>query len=193
MWKSDLPYEITAGTTIKWVDEATTAGLNETISSPNWTLKYYLRTNKFNKGHIATGTQYQDSSGWEFTISASDSGNFDAGDWYWSAVATKGTDVFKLGDGQLVVRQSLIYSGTPNGIDNRTQNEKDLHSVTAAIRAMVEDKAQEYSIGNRTFKRIDLDKLENLQAKLKSRVASEKRYSLISQGLGDPKNLYVRF
>ena len=72
-------------------------------------------------------------------------------------------------------------------------NEKDLDAVTAAIRAMVEDKAQEYSIGNRTFKRIDLDKLENLQAKLKSRVASEKRYSLISQGLGDPKNLYVRF
>jgi len=193
MWKSDLPYEITAGTTIKWVDEATTAGLNETISSPDWTLKYYLRTNKYNEAHIATGTQYQDSSGWQFTISASDSGNFDARDWYWSAVATKGSDVFTLGDGKLIVRQSLIYSGTPNGIDNRTQNEKDLDAVTAAIRAMVEDKAQEYSIGNRTFKRIDLDKLENLQAKLKSRVASEKRYSLISQGLGDPKNLYVRF
>jgi len=193
MWKSDLPYEITAGTTIKWVDEATTAGLNDTISSPDWTLKYYLRTNKYNKAHIATGTQYQDSSGWQFTISATDSSNFDAGDWYWSAIATKSGEVFTLGDGQLIVRQSLIYSGTANGIDNRTQTEKDLDSVEAAIRAMVEDKAQGYSIGNRTFKRIELDKLRDFRAELKSRVASEKRYSLISQGLGDPKNLYVRF
>jgi len=193
MWKSDLPYEITAGTTVKWVDEATTAGLNQVISSPDWTLKYYLRTNAGNEGHTATGTQYVNSTGWQFTISASDSAGFDAGDWFWSAIATKDSDVFILGEGQLIIRQSLIYTGTPTPIDNRTQNEKDLDAVTAAIRAMVEDKAQEYSIGNRTFKRIDLDKLENLQAKLKSRVASEKRYSLISQGLGDPKNLYVRF
>ena len=41
--------------------------------------------------------------------------------------------------------------------------------------------------------KIDLDKLRELRAELKSRVASEKRYSLISQGLGDPKTLYVRF
>ena len=46
MWKSDLPSVITAGTTIEWVDEATTAGINETISSPDWTLEYYLRTNR---------------------------------------------------------------------------------------------------------------------------------------------------
>ena len=39
----------------------------------------------------------------------------------------------------------------------------------------------------------ELDKLRDLKAELKSIVASEKRYSLISQGLGDPKNLYVRF
>ena len=40
---------------------------------------------------------------------------------------------------------------------------------------------------------VKLEKLKELRAELKSRVASEKRYSLISQGLGDPKNLYVRF
>ena len=193
MFKSDLPSEITAGTTIEWVDEATTAGINETISSPDWTLEYYLRTNTSSEGHTATGTQYSNSSGWQFSISATASAEFIAGNWFWSVRAFKGAKVFEIGSGELTVKQSLQYTGTPAAIDNRTPNEKDLDAVTAAIRAMVEDKAQEYSIGNRTFKRIDLDKLENLQAKLKSRVASEKRYSLISQGLGDPKNLYVRF
>ena len=193
MFKSDLPSIIVAGTTIEWVDEATTAGINKTISSPDWTLEYYLRTNTASEGHTATGTQYLNSTGWQFTISATDSAAFDAGNWYWAARAFKSGKVFELGTGELEVKQSLQYSGTPAAIDNRTQTEKDLDAVEAAIRAMVADKAQEYSIGNRTFKRIDLDKLRELRAELKSRVASEKRYSLISQGLGDPKTLYVRF
>ena len=193
MFKSDLPSIIVAGTTIEWVDRATTAGIYESITSPDWTLEYFLRTNAGNEGHTATGTQYANSTGWKFTISATDSAAFDAGNWFWAARAFKSGKVFELGTGEFEVRQSLQYTGTPTPIDNRTQTEKDLDNVESAIRAMVADKAQEYSIGNRTFKRIDLDKLRELRAELKSRVASEKRYSLISQGLGDPKTLYVRF
>mgnify|MGYP003112005739 FL=1 len=193
MFKSDLPSIIVAGTTIEWVDEATTAGINETISSPDWTLEYYLRTNTASEGHTVTGTQYANSTGWQFTISSTDSANFDAGNWFWAARAFKSGKVFEIGTGELEVRQSLQYSGTPAAIDNRTQTEKDLDAVTACIRALIEDKAQEYSIGNRTFKRIDIKELRAREAELKSRVASEKRYSYISQGLGDPKNLYVRF
>lgn len=193
MFKSDLPSIIVAGTTIEWVDEATTAGINKTISSPDWTLEYYLRTNTASEGHTVTGTQYANSTGWQFIISSTDSANFDAGNWFWAARAFKSGKVFEIGTGELEVRQSLQYSGTPAAIDNRTQTEKDLDAVTACIRALIEDKAQEYSIGNRTFKRIDIKELRAREAELKSRVASEKRYSYISQGLGDPKNLYVRF
>ena len=193
MFKSDLPSIIVAGTTIEWVDEATTAGINETISSPDWTLEYYLRTNTASEGHTVTGTQYANSTGWQFSISSTDSANFDAGNWFWAARAFKSGKVFEIGTGELEVRQSLQYSGTPAAIDNRTQTEKDLDAVTACIRAIIEDKAQEYSIGNRTFKRVDIKELRAREAELKSRVAREKRYSYISQGLGDPKNLYVRF
>ncbi len=193
MWKSDLPSEIVAGTTIEWVDEATTAGINETISSPNWTLEYFLRTNTASEGHIATGTQYQNSTGWQFTISATDSAGFDAGNWFWSARAFKSGKVFEIGSGELVVKQSLQYTGTPSAIDNRTQTEIDLDAVTAAIRAIIADKAAKYSIGGRSFERINLPELRAREAELKARVFSEKRYSLKSQGLGDPKNLYVHF
>ena len=193
MWKSDLPSEIDAGTTIEWVDEATTAGINETISSPDWTLEYFLRTNTASEGHIATGTQYSNSTGWQFTISATDSAGFDAGNWFWSARAFKSGKVFEIGNGELVVKQSLQYTGTPSAIDNRTQTEIDLDAVTAAIRAIIADKAAKYSIGGRSFERINLPELRAREAELKARVFSEKRYSLKSQGLGDPKNLYVHF
>ena len=193
MWKSDLPSEIVAGTTIEWVDEATTAGINEIISSPDWTLEYFLRTNTASEGHIATGTQYQNSTGWQFTISATDSAGFDAGNWFWSARAFKSGKVFEIGSGELLVKQSLQYTGTPAAIDNRTQTEIDLDAVTAAIRAIIADKAAKYSIGGRSFERINLPELRAREAELKARVFSEKRYSLKSQGLGDPKNLYVHF
>ena len=193
MWKSDLPSEIVAGTTIEWVDEATTAGINETISSPDWTLEYFLRTNTASEGHIATGTQYSNSTGWQFTISATDSAGFDAGNWFWSSRAFKSGKVFEIGSGELVVKQSLQYTGTPAAIDNRTQTEIDLDAVTAAIRAIIADKAAKYSIGGRSFERINLPELRAREAELKARVFSEKRYSLKSQGLGDPKNLYVHF
>ena len=193
MWKSDLPSVITAGTTIEWVDEATTAGINKTISSPDWTLEYFLRTNTASEGHIATGTQYQNSTGWQFTISATDSAGFAAGNWFWVARAFKSSDVFEIGSGELEVKQSLQYSGTPSAIDNRTQTEIDLDAVTAAIRAIIADKAAKYSIGGRSFERINLPELRAREAELKARVFSEKRYSLKSQGLGDPKNLYVHF
>ena len=193
MFKSDLPSIIVAGTTIEWVDEATTAGINKTISSPDWTLEYFLRTNTASEGHIATGTQYQNSTGWQFTISATDSAGFAAGNWFWVARAFKSSDVFEIGSGELEVKQSLQYTGTPAAIDNRTQTEIDLDAVTAAIRAIISDKAAKYSIGGRSFERINLPELRAREAELKARVFSEKRYSLKSQGLGDPKNLYVHF
>ncbi len=193
MWKSDLPIIITAGTTIEWVDEATTAGINKTISSPDWTLEYYLRTNTASEGHTATGTQYSESTGWQFTISATDSAGFAAGNWFWVARAFKSSDVFEIGSGELEVKQNLQYTGTPSAIDNRSQNEIDLDAVTAAIRAIIADKAAKYSIGGRSFERINLPELRAREAELKARVFSEKRYSLKSQGLGDPKTLYVRF
>ena len=104
MWKSVLPSEIIAGTTVEWVDEATTAGIDETISSPDWTLEYFLRTNTSSEGHIATGTQYSNSTGWQFTISATDSAGFAAGNWFWSARAFKSGKVFEIGNGELVVK-----------------------------------------------------------------------------------------
>ena len=193
MWKSDLPSVITAGTTIEWVDEATTAGINKTISSPDWTLEYFLRTNTASEGHIATGTQYQNTTGWKFTITATQSNDLAAGTYYWSVRAFKSGKVFELTNGQLEVKQSLQYSGTPSAIDNRTQAEKDLQTVQAAIRTLTEDKAAEYSIGNRRFKRQDLATLITRESQLKSIVFSERRASMIAQGLGDPKTMFVRF
>jgi len=191
MWVSDLPSVISAGETVKWRDEATTVPFNQNATSTDWTLTYYLRTNISGQGHITTGSAY--NTGWEFTISATDSAGFNAGDWYWCAIVSKSAEKFKIGQGTLTVKKQLEYTGTPLPVDYRTQSETDLANISAAIRAIVSDKAKEYTIGDRTFKRLDLPVLIARESQLKSIVKSEQRASLIAQGLGDPKNLYVRF
>ena len=188
----NIPTTIRAGDTVKWRDDATTDVFGNEVNSSDWTLKYYLRTNTASEGAISTGSAY--GTGWEFTIAGSVTGDFDAGEWFWQAVATKDSEVLTLGNGMLTVKASMVYSGTPGAFDGRTQAEKDLDAVQAAIRAIVDGGVvQEYRIGTRNLKKYDLPDLIALEGKLKAEVKREQQAELIANGLGNPRNMFVRF
>ena len=188
----NIPSEIRAGDTVKWRDGSSTDVFGNEIKSDEWTLKYYLRTNERPSGHTATGTAY--STGWQFTISASDSAEFDAGSWYWQAIATKSSEKITLGYGKLTVEAALEYSGTAGLFDGRSQAKKDLEAVQTAIRTLIAGGAvQEYKIGNRNLKRYDLADLIQLEGRLKAEVKREEQSELMANGLGNPRNMFVRF
>ena len=188
-----IPASIRANSTIKWRESSQVDPFGDPIqSTDSWVMKFYLRTNTASEGATVTGSTWN-GSGWEFTIASSVSTNFDAGEWFWTAIVSKGSESFQLARGEFTVKQALAYSGTPGAIDDRTQNEIDLDNVTAAIRSMVLDKAKSYQIGGRTFTRLDLNDLRARESQLKAIVVREKKASLIAQGLGNPHNLFVRF
>lgn len=191
----NIPKQIYAGQTIKWRDDAFTGPLNESITSgtDNWTLTYYLRHDKSQEGHQVAGSSY--GSGWEFTISATDSAGFDAGDWYVFAEATKGSEKFPLGNARLEVFASYTYASdaNPAAFDGRTQAEKDLDAVTTAIRQIIADKVKAYSIAGRSFTKVDLPELRVRESQLKAIVVRERKAAMIANGLGDPHSLFVRF
>lgn len=187
-----IPAQIRAGDTIKWRDDAGVDNLGNEISSSTWTLTYFLRTNTASEGATVVGVAY--GTGWEFTIAAAISADFDAGEWYWQAQATSGSDKVTLGAGQLQVLAALSYTGTPGAVDGRSQVQQDLDAVQAAIRAIVAGGvAKEYTIGNRNLKKYDMADLLQLEAKLKAEVKREQMAELIANGLGNPHNLFVRF
>lgn len=188
----NIPTTIRAGDTVKWRDDSTVDVFGNAITSSAWTLTYYLRTNTASEGATITGSAY--GSGWEFTIAAGTSTNFDAGKWYWTAVATKDSEVITLGNGGLTVNAALTYAGTPAAYDGRTQAQKDLDAVQAAIRAILSGGVvQEYRIGTRNLKKYDLSDLLQLEGKLKADVKREEQAELIANGLGNPRNMFVRF
>ena len=187
-----IPSQIQAGDTITWRDDATVDNLGNPITSADYTLTYYLRTNTATDGATVVGTTY--NSGWQFTLAAGTSIAFDAGTWYWQAVATKTGSTLTLGTGSTSVLAALSYTGTPTAYDGRTQAQKDLDAVQAAIRTILSGGAvQEYRIGTRNLKKYDLADLLQLEAKLKADVKREEAAQLMANGLGNPRNMFVRF
>jgi hypothetical protein len=190
-----IPPSITSGVDAVWVDAETVDVFGDAVTSSTHSLVYYLRLNTQSEGVTAVAVAYQ--SGWKTTLTAAVSGSMLADpNWFFQAVLTKTGDstVQEYSRGQIEVRPSLAYTGTPGAFDGRTQAQKDLDAVKAAIRSIVAGGAvSEYKIGSRNLKRYDLSELLELESRLKSIVAKENKAKLIASGLGDPHNLYVRF
>lgn len=163
------------------------------ITSATHGLIYYLRTNVNHEGATVVGTAYE--QGWQFTISAGTSAGFDAGLWFWQAVAANvGGEKETLGAGQLTVEPALVYAGQPHPFDGRSQARKDLEQVEAAIRSlMAGGGVQEYTIGGRRLKRFDLADLIVLRDRLRADVVRAERAEKVANGLGDPHKVHIRF
>lgn len=190
----NIPATIRRGDTVKWRDDAGRDNLGNPISSgAGWTLTYYIRFNRNNHGATAVGTAY--GTGWEFTLSSATTDGFHADDTgYWQAVATKAGEKVTLGAGQFQVDENLYYTGTPAAVDDRSQSQKDLDAVQAAIRAIISGGAvAEYSIGSRRLKKMEMADLLALESSLKAAVKREQAAQLHANGLGNPHNLFVRF
>lgn len=189
----NFPARITEGDTVKWRDVASSDTLGNAITSVDWTLTYYFRFNRNNHGATAVGTAY--GSGWQFSLTAATTEGFHADDTgYWQAVATKAGETVTIGSGQFEIDANLAYVGTPAAFDNRSQAQKDLDAVQSAMRAIISGGAvQEYTIGSRRLKKMEMADLLSLESSLKAEVKREQKASMIANGLGNPHNLFVRF
>ena len=188
-----FPTKIRAGDFIQWRIPSTQDVFGNAITSTEWSVTYYLRTNTASEAHITSSSVYL--SGWQFTVASAVTANFDAGDWYFQAVAAKsGQEKQTILSGQFEVLPSLAYSGSATAYDGRSQIRKDLDQVQTAIRTVASGGGvKEYKIGSRSAKKYDLTELFQLEAKLKAELAREETKEKIANGLGNPRNLFVRF
>ena len=188
-----IPSKVRAGDILQWRDSETEDVFGNAITSTEWSVTYYLRTNTASEAHITSSSAYL--SGWQFTVASAVTANFDAGDWYFQAVADKsGQEKQTILSGQFEVLPSLVYSGSAAAYDGRSQIKKDLDLVQTAIRTEASGGGvKEYKIGSRSAKKYDLAELFQLEAKLKAELAREETKEKIANGLGNPRNLFVRF
>lgn len=186
----NIPLTLTMGDSYTWKDFATTDNLGNNVDAPTWTLYYAISGGSATL--ILTGARDGTSNSWTTSISSAQTMALSAGTYYWQAYVTSGSSRQTLGTGQINILQNVAIAGA--NYDGRSQFKKDLDAVQAAMRAMITGGAvAEYTIGNRSVRRIPMSDLIVLEAKLKAQVVREERASKIAQGLGDPGSIYVRF
>jgi len=188
-----FPTTIRAGDYVQWRIPASQDVYGNSISSPDWSVIYYLRTNLGPLGATITSSAYND--GFQFTIASNVTEAFAAGDWFYQAVANKsGNEKQTIYTGKFEVLEGLAYSGTPSGYDGRSQVEKDLEVIQTAIRTIISGGAvQEYKIGTRSAKKYELKELLMLESRYKAELVREKQGEMIANGLGNPRATFVRF
>jgi len=188
-----FPTTIRAGDYIQWRLPASQDVFGNSISSPDWSVIYYLRTNLGPLGATINSSAYND--GFQFTIASNVTETFAAGDWYYQAVANKsGAEKQTIYTGQFEVLEGLNYSGTPQNYDGRSQVEKDLETIETAIRTLISGGAiKEYKIGNRNAKKYELAELLTLKSQYKVELVREKQAETMANGLGNPRATFVRF
>lgn len=183
-----IPEKITQGDYISWIDIPTSDNLGNRINSSDYTLKYAIRgATSLDIESVTNG------DGWKSEISPAQSAALTAGVYYWQAFVTNGDGKkITLGNGKIEILKGLdLVTGE---YDGRSQAKKDLDAVDAAIRSLVSGGAvQEYSIGNRSFRKMNLEDLRALQSQLRYEVAKEERAEKMKAGLGDSFNMFVRF
>ena len=188
-----FPNEIRVGDYVQWRLPASQDVFGNSISSPDWSVVYYLRTNTGPIGATINSSAFND--GFQFTIASNVTATFTAGNWFYQAVANKsGAEKQTIYTGQFKVLESLEYSGTAVNYDGRSQVEKDLATIQAAIRNIISGGAiQEYKIGTRTAKKYELSELIQLESRYKAELVREKQAEMIANGLGNPRATFVRF
>lgn len=189
-----IPSVIIQGDSVTWRDVAGKDNLGNAIASTDWTLAWY-----FSGPTILTvnSTVYQD--GWETSLTSAQTAALTAistgsktPNYYWQATASKGAEKVTLGSGQIAITKNLATAVA--GYDGRSQSEIDLSNVQAAIRARIAGGAiHEYYIGTRRLRYEGVAELLALESRLKLIVSKERQAQSIANGLGDPRNTFVRF
>jgi hypothetical protein len=180
------PTEITPGETLEWPK-----GLADYSPADGWALTYYFR-NASGTGFDAPATA--DGGSWKVSLVVP--ANVTPGRIDWEAWVEKGSDERLADAGTATVKRSLKAVAADTAVDNRTQAEKDLDAVRAALVPATSAGVQEYEINGvgsgrrlRNYSREDLLRLEE---SLAQRVNAEKRRAAQAKGAPYFKTIYPR-
>lgn len=180
------PEEITAGETVEWEK-----GLADFNPGDGWALTYYFR-NASGTGFDVVGVA--DGSAWK--LSAAVPANVAPGRIDWEAWVKQGSDERLANKGVATVVASLKALAANAAFDGRSQAERDLDAVRAALVPATSAGVQEYEIGgvgtNRRLRYFEKSELLALETRLAQRVNSERRVAARRQGAPYFKTIYPR-
>lgn len=182
------PQVIAQGDTLEW-----TRTLPDFPASA-WTLTYHFRGpgQGFNATAAADGDSFAITVEKGTPVSSGTTASMTPGNYYWQAwVVNEAGEYHIVDEGRVTVHRSLRAIPPGTTYDGRTQAEKDLDAVRAALAGNLD--VAEYTIAGRTLKRRSKTELIALEHNLAQRVAAEPRAERLREGAPFFQNVLTRF
>jgi hypothetical protein len=177
------PDKIRAGTTSKWTLDPG----DDYRPAAGWTLSY-----RFNNGTALTTVAGTDNTDGTFlvTVSATVSGAMAAGDWPYSAIVTKGSDVYEVDTGTLTVEASFGSAS-----EGRSFAKEMLDLVEEGIRLKLQNSptVASYAINGRSLQNWTYDQLHAERNRWRREYEAERQADKISKGQGTGSRIRVEF
>lgn len=185
-----IPANITAGDSATWTDSPFTAADGSRLDAGKYSLSYELR----GAGAPATLHAVASGQGWSTTLSTTVSAALTAGVWFWAAILTATGERITVARGEISVAQD-ISAVTSTAFDGRSVAEKALSDAESALANLTTSgkKTKKYTIGTRQAEYYTAAELIQAISYWRIKVSNERAAKSISDGLGNPKNMMVRF
>lgn len=184
----NIPSTLRVGDTTSWRDEPMLID-GVRVESSTYVLTHILA------GPILpiTLTATADGAGWKTQLTVAQADALVAGEFSWQAVLTATDQRITVGSGQITVLPNLASAAM--GFNGKTLAEKALADAEAALANYRANggKIKSYTIGMRAMTFADSGQILQEINYWKNRVSHEKAQQRIKNGLGNPRNLQVRF
>lgn len=185
-----IPAHITAGDSASWTDDPFISADNSRLDSGRYALSYELR----GAGAPITLAAVVNGSGWKTSIAPAVSASLVSGVWFWAAILSATAERITVARGEISVQQDLSAVNSA-GFDGRSDAEKSLSDAESALANLHSSgkKTKKYTIGTRNAEYYTAPELLVAISYWRIRVSNERAAKSIKDGMGNPKNLMVRF
>jgi hypothetical protein len=179
---SNEPFRLRAGDTWKWNRD----DLAPSYPAPTWALKYAFKnaSSHFEIAAAANGT------GFSVVHPMATTAAIVPGIYKWVAFVENGAERYQVDDGQLEVLPSFV--GT-NALDGRSHVKKTLDALEAMIEGKATKDQLEYTIGQRSIKRMEASEVIAWREKYLAWYRQELAEERVKNGYPSRNRIQMRF
>ncbi|OIR10983.1 hypothetical protein GALL_71540 [mine drainage metagenome] len=184
-----IPANLIQGDSSSWTDDPFTDAAGNVYESGTYALRYELR----GPAAAVTLSSTQNGTGWQTSLSTAVSATLAAGVWFWAAILTATNQRITIARGEITVAADI--STVTANYDGRSVAEIALSQAENALATWRSSsgRVKKYTIGSRSMEFEDSAQILTIISYWRLRVSNERKQRSISDGLGDPSKLLVRF
>jgi hypothetical protein len=154
-----------------------------------FTLKYRLAPKV--SGAAITFSASTEGDHYRVQLAPATTATYPAGDYGWTSWVEKSGAQYSVDSGQVTLLPNPTTIAA--GYDNRSFARITLEAIEAVIGNRATKDQQEYAIFGRSLKRIPISELLVFRDRFAAEVANEDAAKAVAAGLGNPRNIGVRF